>query len=384
MRARQGAFSNLLSRVGFFDVVSYEKFINSLFKKAELSGVPLSGSFELTSRCNLNCKMCYIHSSAQSAEAVKREKTAEWWLSVAKEAQQKGMLLALITGGEPLLRADFEELYLGLKAMGLLVSVNTNGTLIDEKKVELFKKYPPQRLNISLYGTSPKTYEGLCGDGEAYVKVMSALKMLKEAGVPVKLNFTVTPYNACDTSEVLKLSRELELPVQPTFHMFPPVRCEKCESVRLAPEAAARAQYEWHRERLGEKILKASYSKLDFSAFTERSVECGEKIGCRAGSATFWITWEGVLTPCGMMNSPAVILNSPSELSEAWETIKKEREKIFLPIECANCEYRLLCDVCAAVTAAETGEFDKKPEYACKKARAYKKLLEEQFTDYSV
>lgn len=356
--------------------VSYESFINSLFEKAGKSGVPLSGSFELTSRCNLNCKMCYIHSGACDKGVASLEKPTEWWLSVARSARDCGMLLALLTGGEPLLRADFKEIYLGLKALGLIVSVNTNGTLIDEEKVELFKKYPPQRLNISLYGTSEKTYESLCLNGKAYSRVASALSALKSAGVPFKLNFTATPLNVADAPEVFRLSKELGVPVQPTFHLFPPVRSAKSESLRLSPEEAALAQFMWHKNRVGEEMLKESYKKLDFGAFTQRTVECGERISCRAGSATFWVTWKGELTPCGMMNTPSVRLNSPKDFNSAWETIKKEREKIFLPKECANCEYRIMCDVCAAVTSAETGRFDIRPKYTCEKAKAYKRLFE--------
>ena len=57
-----------------------------------------------------------------------------------------------------------------------------------------------------------------------------------------------------------------------------------------------------------------------------------------------------------------------------WEEIHRARENIILPKECGTCPYVKICDVCAAVTLAETGEFGGVPEYACKKAQEYSRL----------
>lgn len=354
---------------------SYESFINTLFSKAEKNGIPLSGSFEITSRCNLDCKMCYIHCRESDAAAASLEKPAGWWLSLAKNAKDRGMLLALITGGEPLLRPDFSEIYLGLKSMGLLVSINTNGTLISEKEVELFKSFPPQRINISLYGTSEEAYNRLCGNGKAYFSVTNAVKSLVSAGVPVKLNYTVNPLNVGEGAGIWSFANEMGVPVQPTFYMFPPVRCVKCDTLRLSPRDAAKAQLEWHRRRLGENTFKEVVNHLNFTALRESEPECGERIACRAGSASFWVTWKGELTPCGMMNSPSVTLDSPEAFNAAWDEIRGEREKIHLPKECSACDLRAICDVCAAVTSAESGKFDGIPRYVCEKAKSYGELI---------
>ena len=155
--------------------LTYDTFISRLFMKATQMGTPLSGTFELTPRCTLDCKMCYIHNKANDLAVIEKEKPTEWWLDLAKKAQGAGMLLLLLTGGECMLRKDFEEIYLACKKMGLLITINTNATLIDEEKIKFFKENPPQRVNITLYGMSRETYGNLCGVPEAFDRVLWAI-----------------------------------------------------------------------------------------------------------------------------------------------------------------------------------------------------------------
>ena len=353
--------------------LEYDLFVTKMFAKADKDFIPLSGAFELTSRCPLDCKMCYIHRKENDCEAKQGEKSAEWWLSVAQQAQKAGMLMLLLTGGEPLLRKDFEEIYLGAKKLGLLVSVNTNGLLIDDAKVKFFAQNPPQKLNISLYGASAQTYDELCGNGAAYEKVFSAVRKLREAGIAVKINFTANQYNGQDAQKIYEFAKELSLPVQTVTYMFPPVRvCGEAE--RLSPEEAAALNFkcrllDWGGEKLANHLIAKAKQPVE-----EQTDSGGEQLPCRAGRSTFWITWDGKMTPCGMMPEPAF---EADDFNEAWAKIKKSREDIHPPPKCKNCEMRKYCETCAAVSYAETGRFDGLPEYMCKKAAQFKKMCDE-------
>lgn len=350
--------------------LDYDILLNRMFFNADKNGTPLAGSFELTSRCPLDCKMCYIHKRENDRDAISREKDTAWWLKLIDKAKERGLFTVLLTGGEPLLRQDFDEIYLACKKAGMVVSVNTNGVLIDDKKIELFKNHPPSRLNITLYGASEETYEALCGDRKAFDKVMTALKKLRDAEIPVKLNFSVTPQNSGDCERVQSFAKEYGYKIQPVTYMYPPVRCSG-KPVRLPPGEAAKEHFLWQRRLLGdENMLKYALGKEDYSPPTDIS-DCGEKIKCRAGLSTFWVTYDGEMRPCGMMNVPTVRI---SDFDEAWEEIRSARENIILPKECKTCPYVKICDVCAAVTLAETGEFHGVPEYACKKAQEYSRL----------
>ena len=355
---------------------NYDFFINRLFAKGAEKGTPVSGTFELTPRCTLDCKMCYIHRSPNSCEAIEREKPASWWIDLARQARDQGMLLLLLTGGEPLLRPDFKEIYLACRNLGLLVSVNTNATLIDDRMVSFFADYPPQRLNITLYGTSEDTYANLCGNRSAFNKVIYAINALNNAGVNIKLNYSINPYNKDDMLKAYDFAKALGVHIQPVSYMFPPLRASvDGKAVRLTAEKAALAHVEWQRHHLGERFREyLDHIKMGEvpEEFGEICVDkTGEKINCRAGSTVFWVTWDGKMTPCGMMITPSAEI---TDFNSAWQYIRTEREKIVLPAECKNCSLRKICDVCAAVTFAETGRFDGVPTYVCEKAKVYNRL----------
>lgn len=176
-----------------------------LHMRACRAGTPLAGNFELTARCNFDCKMCYVHLTAEEQRRRGRELTADEWLAIAEEARSRGMLFLLLTGGEPLIRADFRYLLTELKKMGLLVSVNSNGSLIDRDWLEFFRHEPPFRFNITLYGGSDAAYERLCGRA-MFGRVTENIRALRELGIGVKLNASMTPYNIGDMEQIYHIA----------------------------------------------------------------------------------------------------------------------------------------------------------------------------------
>ena len=357
---------------------SYSQWIDHLFAKSTLRGVPLSGTFELTARCNLNCRMCYIHKRQNDAAVVERERTAEEWLALARQAQERQMLLLLLTGGEPLLRPDFREIYTGCRKLGLLLSVNTNATLLGESMVAFLQKDPPIRVNITLYGASPETYETLCGDPTGYERAYAAVLALKKAGIRIKLNYSATPWNAHDLPAVYEFARQNELLIQTASYMFPPVRaCENgpcTASERLTPQEAGRIRWEYERFRLDEQTLRQRTERMLSGLAVLEPGECQElpteRIRCRAGATTFWVTYDGQMRPCGMMERPSIEAMERG-FDAAWAYIRAEREKIMLPAKCTACKWKEICEFCPAVTYAETGKFEQTPEYVCAKTAAF-------------
>ena len=132
---------------------------NMILANADLNGIPVIGNFELLPLCNMDCKMCYIKMSQSDVNKKGGLKTADEWLSIAREARNAGTIYLLLTGGEVFLYKDFKYLYTELTKMGFIITVNTNATMINEEVLEWFAQIPPKCVNVTLYGGSDETYE---------------------------------------------------------------------------------------------------------------------------------------------------------------------------------------------------------------------------------
>ncbi len=174
-----------------------------LIARAQQTRSPINGSLELLPLCNMNCDMCYVRLDRASMEAQGRLRTAEEWLAVGEQMQKAGVLFLLLTGGEPLLHPEFREIYLGLRKMGMVLTLNTNGTLIDEEWVEFFREYPPRRINITIYGSDNETYEKLCHFPNGYDRVTRGIRLLTEAGLMVKTAQSPVRKNAAHIDRIL-------------------------------------------------------------------------------------------------------------------------------------------------------------------------------------
>ena len=139
-----------------------DPFYKQVWEKAYTDAIPISGTFELTPRCNFNCSFCYVHLKEKDISKYGQELTGKQWIEIAKQAKDEGTTWLCITGGEPLLHPDFEEIYTTLAKMGFFITLQTNGYLIKDKYIKIFEDYPPRGIKITLYGVSDETYQNVC------------------------------------------------------------------------------------------------------------------------------------------------------------------------------------------------------------------------------
>ena len=238
-----------------------------LVHKAKTSRLPINGSLELLPLCNMNCDMCYVRLSRTEMEAQGRLRTLDEWLDIAEEMKKAGTLFLLLTGGEPLLYPDFKQLYLKLKEMGFIITINTNGTLIDEGWASFFGKQRPRRINITLYGADDRAYRDLCHYPGGFEKVIDAVKLLKEQGVDVKLSSSLTRANQHDIEQIIVLVENLDIPVRVDTYMMPAVRERNHpydEQSRLDPVSAARVRIQALKQEMGKELFEEYVRKIVF------------------------------------------------------------------------------------------------------------------------
>lgn len=363
------------------DVVMMDKKEDKVYyRRMDRKKVPLYGVLELLPLCNLNCDMCYVRMSREEMEEVGRLRTMEEWTKTAEDMMKAGTLFVLLTGGEPLLYPHFRELYQKLRELGMIITINTNGTLIDEAWADFFAENKPRRINITLYGASNETYERLCHYPGGLDKAVNGIRLLRERNIDVKVNGSLAKANVDDRMKIIELGESLDAPVRIDTYMYPSVRERNHaynNQARLDPEMAAKARVEVLQREMGEEVF-AQYRKiqLDEAENTPEGEAVPGQMACRAGKSSFVVNWQGEMRSCVVLDKPSIPLRDV-EFEEAWKFTKKETESLRISARCSSCKLRKVCNTCVAAAIAETGKADGVPEYLCRYTEATVRYLKE-------
>lgn len=364
------------------------KITDRLWDIAARERFPMTAAFELLPVCNFNCKMCYVRKDMAYVNANGGLIPGARWLEIAREMRDMGLLFPLLTGGEPLLHPDFREIYLGLKEMGMQISINSNASLIDEDMARFLGQNPPSRINITLYGAGKESYEALCGNGEAFTAVHKAVGLLKENGVSYKFNTTITAYNAHELKEIVAFAKEMEAPIQIASYVFPPIRRDEAlvgRNDRLSPQEAARVKvlgdYLQNEPRwfLAQAYAYSHFTPLD--QLPQPMLEGALGIHCRAGRCSAWLDWQGNMGNCGMYSAVKRPIGS-RPVREVWDEIKEENQRFHAMSPCASCPNQPLCHPCVAMVNNECGPGGGRPDYLCRMNEAAARLYLEYVREY--
>ena len=313
--------------------------------------IPVGAHFELTPLCTLDCKMCYVHLSESEMYNRGRMLTCDEWIELARQAQQLGLLDVTLSGGEPLLRRDFFEIYSRLYNMGLTVGLITNATLIDEKTIELFKVMPPDSISVTLYGFSEETYEKVCRNGRAFSKALQGIRMIKEAGLNLGLQTTTIADNLCDIPQIRRFAEEINVPYRylSCIGAFRECTLEKAKELDVSIQQMKEVESSIHEAEMPDQINEYGFS-------------------CGAGNNSFSIDWQGFMVPCTVVD---FIKAEPLKIGveEAWKKIVEESQKVPQLIECQCCKYRKHCNLCIVNHYEDTHEFGKPSPRLCWKAQ---------------
>ncbi|MDW7759907.1 MAG: radical SAM protein [Acidobacteriota bacterium] len=356
----------------------------SLWKKTAVQRKPWSFDLEITARCNNNCRHCYINLPANDPDAARNELSATEIAELADQAVALDALWCLITGGEPLLREDFPEIYISLKKKGLLISVFTNAALITPDHVALFKKFPPRDIEVTVYGTTQETYERVTGKPGSFAAFRQGLDLLLVNDIPVHLKAMAVRSNVHELPEIAAFCRRHTR----DFFRFDPVlhlrydgnteRNSEIISERLTPEEIAGIETS-DEER--SETLKKHCDKFIFSE--PSNSDCRHLFRCGVGNKSFTISPNGFFHLCPSLRHPECIRDlKTTSLVDAWENFvpeiraKTSSDPVFLE-KCRSCPIINLCLWCPAHAHLETGQLDGWSEYFCQVAHARRDAIEE-------
>lgn len=310
---------------------------------------PISGTFELTSRCNFNCFFCYVCDRQKKANQPSDIGTEDW-LSIIREAVQMGMLFASFTGGEILTRPDFEEIYCKTYDMGVQIYLLSNGSLMTEKHIEFLKKRPPLDVDITLYGDSPQQYEAVCGNAGGFEQTVKAVKRLKENGLNVSVKANPLRRSLPAYENLAKLICELGAPFRFSDYVGP----ERDDHDHLDTD-----------ERLTADEIGSVYKIFHQYGLAQNPVEAKGPVKeqeyglrCMGAKSSFFISSDGRMLPCAQL-SVVHTLPFKQGFEAAWQEMPERLKALKVCQECMTCEYSSTCTKCAANLYNETGDTGK-------------------------
>jgi len=342
----------------------YGPLARELLKRSADCRQPANGTFELTRRCNLSCRMCYVRHSASNNALQEKELSAPQWLCLAHQAVESGMVFLLLTGGEVFLRPDFFDIYEPLTRMGLILALFTNGTLITEARAERLAQTPPSRTEITLYGATAATYEAVTGVPGSYAACCAGIEALIARHVPLGLKTTITRQNVEELEAMRQMAHNWGVPFSAAWLLSRrpdrvPSEVEDCRLSAMdcvALEATDRASaHEWIE-----------------AALRKPSMGSNSNFYCQAGKAAFALNPSGEMNACLQMPSPAAPASAMG-FRAAWDLVYRYVD-CAPPASsvCLACDRRAYCGRCPAWSLMETGTLTDPVPYLCDIARARK------------
>ncbi|MFA5879661.1 MAG: radical SAM protein [Candidatus Margulisiibacteriota bacterium] len=336
---------------------------------------------ELTERCNNNCIHCCINLPENDSAAKQKELSTKEIKRILKETADLGALTVRFTGGEPLLRNDFNDLYLFARKLGLKVMLFTNARLINTDLIELFRKIPPlEKIEVTVYGMHEKSYEAATRIKGSFAEFWHGVNLLLEHKIPFIVKGALLPSNKHEIEEFETWANTISwMENPPQYAMFFDLHNRKDEIKNKTIKKLRLSAID------GLKILsrdKKTYLK-NMQEFCSKFMRPPDDklFSCGAGHGSGCVDAYGNLQLC-------LTLRASNTVYDLKNGTLKDAINNFFPLvknilaqnneylkRCAKCFLKGLCEQCPAKSWAETGTLDTPVEYLCEIAHSQAEYL---------
>ena len=333
---------------------------------------PERGLFELTYRCNLDCVHCYCRGSQE----LEKELTTEEIKDILDQIHKEGCLEITFTGGEPLIREDFWEIYSYSKEKGFVTTIFTNGLLFTKKIIEYLVKSPPFSIEITLNGITRPTYESITQVEGSFERVMGTIRELKKRGLPLILKTNLLKQNRNEIGRIKAFADEFLGKGKGKYYFkYDPMIYPRLNGDKTPCQHRLSFKELLEVKRQDPDIWQ-EYQKGLHSDFSDFKRDRSFLYHCNAWMSQFFINPQGRLKFCQFTEKFSVDLETtsfkegfykvfPQVLSEQYRTNSK----------CQDCTLRLLCYHCPARAFLETGDEEGPVKYYCELAKALEKEM---------
>jgi radical SAM protein with 4Fe4S-binding SPASM domain len=353
--------------------VSYAEFSLNLLSRTKGQRIPMGGSIEVTRRCPLRCVHCYNNLPLEDHPSLQYELTFDEHCRILDEMAEAGCLWLLFTGGEIFCRKDFLDIYAHAMQRGFLITLFTNGTLIDEVVAGFLAERRPFSIEITIHGRTRETYERISGIPGSYDRCLRGIRLLRERDLPLRLKTVVLTMNRHEILEIKRwVEEELGLKFRFDAMVNPRLDCSRGPlRVRLKPQEVVELDF------LDPKRVEA------WRRFDERfhgPVHLPEKVDdlyhCGAGVHEFALDPYGMLSICPLSYSQGYDLRKGS-FREGWDhfLLQMSKKKITRRTKCVSCEIKAMCGMCPSNGTLECNDPEEPVDFLCQVAHLRAKAL---------
>jgi radical SAM protein with 4Fe4S-binding SPASM domain len=333
---------------------------------------PIVATFELTPQCNFHCIHCYLgnHRLDKEIHILSKEEI----FHIIDELANIGVLHLALTGGECTIRADFPEVYVYAKKKGFLITVFTNASRMPEEMYDIFKKYPPFFVDISLYGASEETYEIVTGKRE-FANVIKTINNLYSKNICFGIKTPILKQNIGDFEAMSNICAMYDVPYRRGFVMTSTIDNETHPAELMIPAS------EMIKNEVKDVVLaEVGFKDADITNPWGERFDNGEFVPlfiCNPGVNDIIVDYQGKICPCvGFRHIGISIFEK--ELAQIWEEFSYLKK---IPAtsknKCMRCESRYFCRICPAEQERRYGDKESIAPEICNFAHAKRMYYKE-------
>lgn len=310
---------------------------------------------EITDVCNFRCKHCYVDKTTF------RTLPYEKIISIAKDLKNVNCNMITLTGGEIFLHPEFIDIYNYLYDEGFIISLNTNGSLITPKILKLLTLKKPYKLEISLYGHDPKTYEGFTKNGEAFDAVIENIKLLRKNNITTILKSVITNTNKDHFNQIKEIADDLGCRFRSDYIAFPQIN----SGLSTNPEQISIDNIINHLKTFSNadahfiKLFNGGVNKYKYNLFK-----------CKRNDDTIFIDSKMNASMCLCMQDFSIKYNLGKLTNSILELRKLKSLKLPASSQCLNCNKISLCRYCPGKFFMSTKSLYKHPSMFCELGEA--------------
>ena len=351
--------------------LQYGSFSLSTHKKNWRTGSPNVCEFELTYKCGLHCSHCYTD-CYNTPGHIKRELTTGQIRSILDKLHQAGVIWLCLTGGDPLTRKDFLEIYSYAKDKGFIVTIFTNACSLSAEIADHLRKSPPFAIEITLNSVNKNGYERIARAKGSFAKAMNGIRLMIRGKLPLKIKTQVTRENLGELPEIKNFVEGMGLSFRPTPILQ--ARLDKglnpC-SLRIEPREFI---------ALGKRLSGQDETLPVDDCLPKPERERGPAAARRRNTRLFSCAIAdgdglridpcGYLVPCNCIREPKIDV-SRGGIKEAQAAILAwVRSRVYTTAsKCRTCRKRDVCYRCPGKSLLEKGNLEAEIGWFCELAR---------------